>query len=124
MKKPHIIILVSILTVSCISFNKRTSQSDAKDSGAVQTYNLPDSLLLGYWGTDSETGNCILWITKDSAFWVDPSIWCSYTLRKDTITMFLEDNYEYLKARYKIENGSLFLTDTFQTVEYKKCGNK
>ena len=37
---------------------------------------------------------------------------------------FLEDNYEYLKARYKIENGSLFLTDTFQTVEYKKCGNK
>ena len=66
-----------------------------------------DSVLLGTWGNDQSTGNCILWIVKDSIYLIDSDIWCDYFISKDTIIMFYENN-EYLKVNYRIINDSLF----------------
>jgi len=79
-----------------------------------------DSVLLGTWGNDQSTGNCILWIVKDSIYFIDSDIWCDYFISKDTIIMFYENN-EYLKVNYRIINDSLFLKNENLSVGYGKC---
>jgi hypothetical protein len=103
---------------------KDNSKKDLNKTELLQkTDNNLDSLLLGYWGRDMETGNCILWIINDSIFFVDESLWCTYKLEKDTIIILIDNDSEYMKAHYKIENDKLILKTDYQTIEYERCVN-
>ena len=103
---------------------KDNSKKDLNKTELLQkTDNNLDSLLLGYWGRDMETGNCILWIINDSIFFVDESLWCTYKLEKDAIIILIDNDSEYMKAHYKIENDKLILKTDYQTIEYERCVN-
>ena len=54
---------------------------------------------------------------------VDESLWCTYKLEKDTIIILIDNDSEYMKAHYKIENDKLILKTDYQTIEYERCVN-
>jgi hypothetical protein len=72
----------------------------------------------GCWGVFPETGNSVLCFEdNDSVFWVDPSVWCTYAIENDTITMW-QDTFEYFRGRIEYRNDSLFLSTHDFTWEF------
>ena len=112
MKKNIVLISLSIIIVSLISLSFTNGLKKNMNIKDQQVDNNPDSLLLGRWGIDLETGNCIFWIIKDSIFFVDPLLWCTYKLEKDTIIVFIDNDFEFFKAQYMIIGDKLILKDS------------
>jgi len=108
------IVLVGLMVLcGCNPSGKMPSEKADKDCP------LFDSIK-GCWGVHPETGNSILCITgPDSLFWVDPSLWCTYTLEDDTITM-LQDTFVYFKGHIELRNDSLILSDSDFTWQYER----
>jgi hypothetical protein len=55
-----------------------------------QIYKVED--ILGAWGDDYSTGNADFGVYHDSIYYPDPNLWYKYTLKKDTIFLFRENN--------------------------------
>ena len=86
--------------------------------------NFPYDSILGCWGTHPETGNSILCFEiNDSVFWVDPSLWCTYSIENDTITMLL-DTLVYFKGRIEYRNDTLSISDDDFTWNYERYNEK
>lgn len=84
-----------------------------------QDYSLLGKIM-GLLGVFPETGNIVFCFeNNDSVFWVDPSVWCTYTIENDTITMW-HDTYEYFRGRIEYRNDSLFLGDNDFTWEFER----
>ena len=83
---------------------------------------LIDTTLLGLWGHDFSTGNCVLWIVVDSLYFVDSDTWYNYSVIGDTIIISY-DTIDYLKANYRVENDSLILKNDDMSIRYGKCRN-
>lgn len=123
--------LISIILIVVFTIYNEFDKNENKYSGSSSFFslcdekkdkNLTDTLLLGFWGYDISTDNCALWIVKDSIYFVDTDTWCSYTIHRDTITMF-HDNVEYMKANYYFNADSLFFENEYLTIGYGKCNN-
>lgn len=81
-------------------------------------------LIQGCWGVHPETGNSVLCITApDSLFWVDPSLWCKYSIKNDTITMLL-DTFVYFEGRIEYRDDSLILSNSDFTWVYERYQEK
>lgn len=83
---------------------------------------LTDTMLLGFWGYEIPTNNCVLWIVVDSLYFVDTDSWYNYSVFGDTIIMSY-DSAEYLKAYFQVDNDSLILRNDDMTIRYGKCKN-
>lgn len=83
---------------------------------------LTDTMLLGFWGYEIPTNNCVLWIVVDSLYFVDTDSWYKYSVYGDTIIMSY-DAVEYLKANFQVDNDSLILRNEDMTIRYGKCKN-
>lgn len=60
---------------------------------------------------------------NDSVFWVDPSLWCTYSINDDTITM-LQDTAVYYRGQIEYRNDTLFLIDSDFVWEYERYKEK
>ena len=121
--KHIILILVVFLFVGC--GQKATSDADSLTQESVTRHqsDFPYDSIKGCWGTDSETGNSILYIgDNDSLFWVDPSLWCTYYIENDTITI-LSDTFVYCRGRVEYRNDTLFFSDSDYSWEYERYKN-
>lgn len=97
----------------------------SETNGRTQDHQIvfPYDSIQGCWGTHPETGNSILcFMGKDSALWVDPSLWCAYTIENDTITMLL-DTFVYFSGRIEYRNDTLFLNENEFNWEYERFIN-
>lgn len=94
-------------------------ETEKKQLATEPISNLSD-LIKGCWGIHPETGNSILCFTgSDSAFWVDPSVWCKYRIEGDTIIMETTDAV-FFQGQIKIHDDSLFLSDFDDTWRYER----
>ena len=121
--KHIILILVVFLFVGC--GQKATNDADSLTQEPVTHHqsDFPYDSIKGCWGTDSETGNSILYIgDNDSLFWVDPSLWCTYYIENDTITI-LSDTFVYCRGRVEYRNDTLFFSDSDYSWEYERYKN-
>lgn len=116
------ILLFVVLAVfcGCVSFNKVNTNDALPDTAfcAANSKTAFNDSIFGCWGNHIETGNSILCITDtDSLFWVDPSLWCTYSINNDTITMNI-DTFIYFQGRIEIRNDTLILKSDDFTWEY------
>ncbi len=116
------ILLFVVLAVfcGCVSFNKENTNDALPDTAfcAANSKTAFNDSIFGCWGNHPETGNSILCITsRDSLFWVDPSLWCTYRINNDTITMTV-DTFVYFQGRVEFRNDSLLLKSDDFTWEY------
>ena len=92
----------------------------SQESVASCRMDFPKDSLQGCWGTHPETGNSILcFMENDSVFWVDPSLWCTYSIEDGTITM-LQDTSVYFRGQIEYRNDTLFLCDSDFVWEYER----
>ncbi len=92
----------------------------SQESVASCQMDFPYDSLQGCWGTHPETGNSILcFMENDSVFWVDPSLWCTYSIEDDTITM-MQDTAVYFRGHIEYRNDTLFLRDSDFVWEYER----
>lgn len=56
---------------------------------------------------------------NDSVFWVDPSLWCTYSIENDTITM-MQDTAVYFRGQIGYRNDTLFLGDSDFVWKYER----
>jgi len=121
MKKLQVLIMF-FLIVGCVSTNKEISnvlfsKTDFCTTNEETAFN---NSIIGCWGNHIETGNSILCITDtDSLFWVDPSLWCTYSINNDTITMNI-DTFIYFQGRIEIRNDTLILMNCDFSWEYER----
>lgn len=121
MKKLQVLIMF-FLIVGCVSTNKEItnvlfSKTDFCTTNEETAFN---NSIIGCWGNHIETGNSILCITDtDSLFWVDPSLWCTYSINNDTITMNI-DTFIYFQGRIEIRNDTLILMNSDFSWEYER----
>lgn len=132
------LLITLLLFVICSYYNNATRTNDDMISKSIvsevieeadnnllssgNNSNLQDSIL-GCWGTHPETGNSILCFTSsDSVFWVDPSIWCRYSISHDTIIMET-DGAVYFQGKIKIQDDYLFLSDFDYIWRYERYEN-
>ena len=117
----HIILILAVfLFVGC--GQKATSDADEQSQESVASCRMdfPKDSLQGCWGTHPETGNSILcFMENDSVFWVDPSLWCTYSIEDGTITM-LQDTSVYFRGQIEYRNDTLFLRDSDFVWEYER----
>lgn len=79
--------------------------------------------LIGNWGEDEETGNCIMAISDDSIYFVDPSITCSYITNNNKIVIYSTNNEVYLEGIFEIRNDTLYIYTPEYTLRYGKYRN-
>ena len=91
-----------------------------QESATTRQMVFPYDSLRGCWGINPETGNSILcFMENDSVFWVDLSLWCTYSIEDDTITM-LQDTTVYFRGQIGYRNDTLFLGDSDFVWKYER----
>ena len=120
----HLILILGVLLfVSCGQKAINDADSLTQEPVTPHQSDLPYNSIKGCWGTDPETGNSILYIgDNDSLFWVDPSLWCTYYIENDTITI-LSDTFVYCRGRVEYRNDTLFFSDSDYSWEYERYKN-
>lgn len=96
-------------------------QSDLNLYDSIVISNTTNNLsLVGNWGEDEETGNCIMAISDDSIYFVDPAITCSYIINGNKIIIRLSNNDIYLEGLYEIYHDTLFINAPEYTLKYAR----
>jgi hypothetical protein len=120
MKKCCVLILGVLLCAACGQRVISNVDEQSQESVASCRMDFPKDSLQGCWGTHPETGNSILcFMENDSVFWVDPSLWCTYSIEDGTITM-LQDTSVYFRGQIEYRNDTLFLRDSDFVWEYER----
>ena len=117
----HIILILGVLLFAGCGQNA-INDVDTLPQETVTPHQkgFPYDSIQGCWGTHPETGNSVLYIgDNDSLFWVDPSLWCSYAIENDTITI-LSDTFVYFRGRIEYRNDTLFFSDSDIAWEYER----
>ena len=120
MMKCCVLILGALLCSACGQRVISNVDEQSQESVTACQMVFPYDSLQGCWGTHPETGNSILcFMENDSVFWVDPSLWCTYSIEDGTITM-LQDTSVYFRGQIEYRNDSLFLRDSDFVWEYER----
>ena len=120
MMKCCVLILGALLCSACGQRVISNVDEQSQESVTACQMDIPYDSLQGCWGTHPETGNSILcFMENDSVFWVDPSLWCTYSIEDDTITM-LQDTSVYFRGQIEYRNDTLFLRDSDFVWEYER----
>ena len=120
MMKCCVLILGALLCSACGQKVISNVDEQSQESVASCRMDFPKDSLQGCWGTHPETGNSILcFMENDSVFWVDPSLWCTYSIEDGTITM-LQDTSVYFRGQIEYRNDTLFLRDSDFVWEYER----
>ena len=120
MMKCCVLILGALLCAACGQKVISNVDEQSQESVASCRMDFPKDSLQGCWGTHPETGNSILcFMENDSVFWVDPSLWCTYSIEDGTITM-LQDTSVYFRGQIEYRNDTLFLRDSDFVWEYER----
>lgn len=120
MMKCCVLILGALLCAACGQRVISNVDEQLQESVASCRMDFPKDSLQGCWGTHPETGNSILcFMENDSVFWVDPSLWCTYSIEDGTITM-LQDTSVYFRGQIEYRNDTLFLRDSDFVWEYER----
>ena len=120
MMKCCVLILGVLLCAACGQKVISNVDEQSQESVASCRMDFPKDSLQGCWGTHPETGNSILcFMENDSVFWVDPSLWCTYSIEDGTITM-LQDTSVYFRGQIEYRNDTLFLRDSDFVWEYER----
>ena len=120
MMKCCVLILGAFLCAACGQRVISNVDEQSQESVASCRMDFPKDSLQGCWGTHPETGNSILcFMENDSVFWVDPSLWCTYSIEDGTITM-LQDTSVYFRGQIEYRNDTLFLRDSDFVWEYER----
>ena len=115
-----VLILGVLLCAACGQKVISNVDEQSQESVASCRMDFPKDSLQGCWGTHPETGNSILcFMENDSVFWVDPSLWCTYSIEDGTITM-LQDTSVYFRGQIEYRNDTLFLRDSDFVWEYER----
>ncbi len=120
--KCGVLMLGLLLCAGCGQRERATKNIDehTPESATSRHVDFPYVSLQGCWGTHPETGNSILcFMENDSVFWVDPSLWCTYSIEDDTITM-LQDTSVYFRGQIEYRNDTLFLSDSDLVWKYER----
>lgn len=117
----HIILILGVLLfVGCGQNAINEDDTLQQETVIPHQKGFPYDSIQGCWGTHPETGNSMLYIgDNDSLFWVDPSLWCSYAIENDTITI-LSDTFVYFRGRIVYRNDTLFFSDSDYSFEYER----
>ena len=120
MMKCCVLILGALLCSACGQRVISNVDEQSQESVTARRMDFPYDSLQGCWGTHPETGNSILcFMENDSVFWVDPSLWCTYSIEDGTITM-LQDTSVYFRGQIEYRNDTLFLRDSDFVWEYER----
>ena len=120
MMKCCVLILGALLCSACGQKVISNVDEQSQESVTARQMDFPYDSLQGCWGTHPETGNSILcFMENDSVFWVDPSLWCTYSIEDGTITM-LQDTSVYFRGQIEYRNDTLFLRDSDFVWEYER----
>ena len=112
--------LGEVLIAGCGQHSQRNVDGLAPETAVPRRADFPYDSIQGCWGTHPETGNSILcFVNNDSVFWVDPSLWCTYSIENDTVTMLL-DTLVYLKGRIEYRNDTLLISDNDFVWKYER----
>ena len=115
-----VLILGALLCSACGQKVISNVDEQSQESVTARQMDFPYDSLQGCWGTHPETGNSILcFMENDSVFWVDPSLWCTYSIEDGTITM-LQDTSVYFRGQIEYRNDTLFLRDSDFVWEYER----
>lgn len=115
-----VLILGVLLIAGCGQHSIRNVDGLAQETAVPRRADFPYDSIHGCWGTHPETGNSILcFVNNDSVFWVDPSLWCTYSIENDTVTMLL-DTLVYLKGRIEYRNDTLLISDNDFVWKYER----
>ena len=115
-----VLILGVLLIAGCGQHSIRKVDGLAQETAVPRRADFPYDSIQGCWGTHPETGNSILcFVNNDSVFWVDPSLWCTYSIENDTVTMLL-DTLVYLKGRIEYRNDTLLISDNDFVWKYER----
>ena len=115
-----VLILGALLCAACGQKVISNVDEQSQESVTARQMDFPYDSLQGCWGTHPETGNSILcFMENDSVFWVDPSLWCTYSIEDGTITM-LQDTSVYFRGQIEYRNDTLFLRDSDFVWEYER----
>ena len=115
-----VLILGALLCAGCGQRVVSNMDEQMQESATTRQIDFPDDSLRGCWGKHPETGNSILcFMENDSVFWVDPSLWCTYSIEDDTITM-LQDTTVYFRGQIEYRNDTLFLSDSDFVWKYER----
>ena len=115
-----VLILGVLLIAGCGQHSIRNVDGLAQETAVPRRADFPYDSMQGCWGTHPETGNSILcFMENDSVFWVDPSLWCTYSIEDGTITM-LQDTSVYFRGQIEYRNDTLFLRDSDFVWEYER----
>ena len=119
-----VLILGVLLCAGCGQRVISNDDEQSPESVTSRQEDFPYDSLQGCWGTHPETGNSILcFMENDSVFWVDQSLWCTYSINDDTITM-LQDTSVYYRGQIEYRNDTLFLIDSDFVWEYERYKEK
>ena len=115
-----VLILGALLCAGCGQRVVSNMDEQMQESATTRQIDFPYDSLRGCWGIHPETGNSILcFMENDSVFWVDPSLWCTYSIEDGTITM-LQDTSVYFRGQIEYRNDTLFLRDSDFVWEYER----
>ena len=115
-----VLILGALLCAGCGQRVVSNMDEQMQESATTRRMDFPYDSLQGCWGIHPETGNSILcFMENDSVFWVDPSLWCTYSIEDDTITM-LQDTSVYFRGHIEYRNDTLFLGDSDFVWKYER----
>ena len=115
-----VLILGALLCAGCGQRVVSNMDEQMQESATSRRMDFPYDSLRGCWGINPETGNSILcFMENDSVFWVDPSLWCTYSIEDDTITM-LQDTTVYFRGQIEYRNDTLFLGDSDFVWKYER----
>ena len=115
-----VLILGAILCAGCGQRVVSNMDEQMQESATTRQKDFPYDSLQGCWGIHPETGNSILcFMENDSVFWVDLSLWCTYSIEDDTITM-LQDTTVYFRGQIGYRNDTLFLGDSDFVWKYER----
>ena len=119
-----VLILGVLLCAGCGQRVISNVDEQSPESVTSRQMDFPYDSLQGCWGNHPETGNSILcFMENDSVFWVDQSLWCTYSINDDTITM-LQDTSVYYRGQIEYRNDTLFLIDSDFVWEYERYKEK
>lgn len=115
-----VLILGALLCAGCGQSVISNVDEQSQESVTSRQMDFPYDFLQGCWGTHPETGNSILcFMENDSVFWVDQSLWCTYSINDDTITM-LQDTSVYFRGQIEYRNDTLLLRDSDFVWKYER----